>query len=188
MESPRREAILAAALHLFADQGYDGTAVPEVARLAGVGAATLYRHFTGKEELVNTLYQRWKKQMTQALLASLSGPREPRQTFRRFWRAMAEFATEHPTAFVFLEIHEHGEYLDERSRQLEFELLVPLGQTLLEWQQQGAIRAGRPDVMMAFLFGGFVGLVRASRKFGVPLDAAALAEAEACAWASIALR
>jgi AcrR family transcriptional regulator len=185
MESPRREAILAAALQLFADKGYHATSVPEVAQLAGVGAATMYRHFESKEDLVNTLYQRWKKQMTQALLASLSGSREPRQQFGRFWRALATFTEEHPTAFVFMEIHEHGDYLDQRSRELEFELLVPLGQLLLEWQEKGAIRAGRPDVMMAFVFGAFVGLVRASRKFGVRFDPAAQAHAEACAWSAL---
>ena len=56
----RREAILAAALELFSERGFHGTAVPLVAEKAGVGAGTLYRYFESKEALVNALYQRWK--------------------------------------------------------------------------------------------------------------------------------
>ncbi len=72
MTSPKQEAIFSAALDLFAERGYHGTAVPEIASKAGVGPATLYRLFDGKEALVNALYQRWKHQLALALLASLS--------------------------------------------------------------------------------------------------------------------
>lgn len=56
----KREAILAAALGLFVERGFHGTAVPEVAARAGVGAGTIYRYFASKEALVNALYQREK--------------------------------------------------------------------------------------------------------------------------------
>ena len=41
MTSPKQEAIFSAALDLFAERGYHGTAVPEIADKAGVGPATL---------------------------------------------------------------------------------------------------------------------------------------------------
>lgn len=47
----RREAILAAASALFAQRSYAAVQVDEVAKLAGVGKATLYRYFPSKEEL-----------------------------------------------------------------------------------------------------------------------------------------
>lgn len=46
-----REAILAAATALFADQGYAGTSLREIARTAGVDAALVIRHFGSKEQL-----------------------------------------------------------------------------------------------------------------------------------------
>jgi TetR/AcrR family transcriptional regulator, repressor of fatR-cypB operon len=51
----KREAILNAALQLFTEFGFHGTAMPQVAERAGVGAGTIYRYFTSKEALVNTL-------------------------------------------------------------------------------------------------------------------------------------
>ena len=46
-----REAIIAAARPVFAEQGL-GAPLDEIARRAGVGNATLYRHFPTREELV----------------------------------------------------------------------------------------------------------------------------------------
>jgi AcrR family transcriptional regulator len=46
------EAILAAALELLAEVGPTGLSVEEVATRAGVGKATIYRRFAGKDELV----------------------------------------------------------------------------------------------------------------------------------------
>jgi len=49
-----RERILAAARDVFAQAGRD-VQMPDVARAAGVGVGTLYRHFPAKEDLVLAL-------------------------------------------------------------------------------------------------------------------------------------
>ena len=46
-----RERVLAAATSVFADQGADAS-VAEIARRAGVGAGTLFRHFPNKHDLL----------------------------------------------------------------------------------------------------------------------------------------
>jgi AcrR family transcriptional regulator len=46
------QAIIEATLDLFAEQGIDGVCVEEVAARAGVGKATIYRRWSGKEELL----------------------------------------------------------------------------------------------------------------------------------------
>ena len=53
----KREAIMTAALELFVERGFFGTAVPEIADRAGVGAGTIYRYFESKEALVNEIYR-----------------------------------------------------------------------------------------------------------------------------------
>ncbi len=49
-----REAIIAAARRLFADQGLDAQ-MPDVAKAAEVGVGTVYRHFLTKDELIAAL-------------------------------------------------------------------------------------------------------------------------------------
>jgi AcrR family transcriptional regulator len=46
-----REAVIAAAKALFADQGLDAQ-MPDVAKAAGVGVGTVYRHFPTKDDLI----------------------------------------------------------------------------------------------------------------------------------------
>ena len=47
----RREALLEAALHVFAEGSYSGATTAEIARAAGVSEPILYRHFASKREL-----------------------------------------------------------------------------------------------------------------------------------------
>jgi AcrR family transcriptional regulator len=49
-----REAVIAAAKELFAEQGLDAQ-MPDVARAAGVGVGTVYRHFPTKDHLIAAL-------------------------------------------------------------------------------------------------------------------------------------
>src|SRR4029077_3887695 len=89
--SPKREAILEAALELFAERGFHGTAVPLVAERAQVGAGTLYRYFTSKEALVNALFQQWKAALFQALTADFPTDAPPRQQFHELWQRLGRF-------------------------------------------------------------------------------------------------
>ena len=50
-----RDRLLAAAKQLFGAQGVDATSMYEIARAAGVGQGTLYRHFADKGEICHAL-------------------------------------------------------------------------------------------------------------------------------------
>lgn len=49
-----RESVITAARELFAEQGLDAQ-MPEIARAAGVGVGTVYRHFPTKDDLIAAL-------------------------------------------------------------------------------------------------------------------------------------
>lgn len=55
MAKDTRARILAAALDLFSQNGYAGTNVRELAAALGMVKSSLYRHFSGKEEIWNAL-------------------------------------------------------------------------------------------------------------------------------------
>ena len=50
-----KERILDSALTLFAEKGYDGVGVDLIAEKAGIKGPSLYKHFKGKEEILDTL-------------------------------------------------------------------------------------------------------------------------------------
>ena len=50
-----KETIMDAALMLFAENGYDGTSVEQIANIVGIKAPSLYKHYKGKEDILNAL-------------------------------------------------------------------------------------------------------------------------------------
>jgi TetR/AcrR family transcriptional regulator, repressor of fatR-cypB operon len=181
----KREAILDAALALFVERGFHGTAVPLVAERAGVGAGTIYRYFESKEALVNALYQQWKGALATEVLDGFPTGAPPREQFAAFWRGLAAFVAEHPRAYAFLELHHHGSYLDERSRAIEDQLIDFATAFIRSAQEQRVLRAAEPVLLMSIVYGAFVGLVRASWEGKLVLDQAQLEAAETCCWEAI---
>ena len=61
-----KEKILDAALTLFAENGYDGTSVEQIAGIVGIKAPSLYKHYKGKEDILNALVdsaETWYEEM-----------------------------------------------------------------------------------------------------------------------------
>lgn len=182
MES-RSEAVLAAALQLFTEHGYEATSVPQIATAAGVGVGTIYRYFPAKEILVNELFRTWKGRLLGALKQAISAGGDARATFDRIWQSLVQFQADHPAAFQFLEMHYHGGYLDDASQAL----VAEVNELLAGYVAAGAGRL-KPlpaPVLTAIVFGAFVGLVKAAAAGEVLLDAATMAAAGACCWAAI---
>ena len=50
-----KDKILDAALSLFAENGYDGTSVEQIASIVGIKAPSLYKHYKGKADILNAL-------------------------------------------------------------------------------------------------------------------------------------
>ena len=50
-----KDRILEEALTLFAENGYDGTGVEQIAEKVGIKAPSLYKHFKGKEDIMTAL-------------------------------------------------------------------------------------------------------------------------------------
>jgi TetR/AcrR family transcriptional regulator of autoinduction and epiphytic fitness len=60
--SAKREAILDAAAHVFATQGYDAASMDYIAEVSGASKRTVYNHFTSKEVLFQGVVDRFLAQ------------------------------------------------------------------------------------------------------------------------------
>jgi len=183
----KQDAILDAALGLFVERGFHGTAVPEVAESAGVAAGTIYHYFDSKAALVNALYRREKEKVTRAIHTSFPARASPRAQFAAIWREMATFATDNPQGFAFLELHHHGSYLDQQNLALDQSLRTFGAGFVRAAQTAGVLKAMDPKLMMELIFGAFIGVIRARWEQRAFVDDDALAAAEAACWDAIAL-
>jgi len=183
--SDKREAILNAALELFVERGFFGTAVPEIAERAGVGAGTIYRYFESKEALVNAIYRQQKMRFSSSVLENFPPTVNTREQFRTIWMRMSSFATANPSAFVFLELHHHASYLDAESRSVEQRMLEVITAVVNAAQQRRELKQGSPRLLMGMVMGAFVGVIRSCLDFNQDVVTADWAFAEQCVWEAI---
>lgn len=181
----KREAILAAALDLFSERGFHGTAVPLVAQKARVGTGTIYRYFEDKEALVNALYLEWRHEFGKALFADFDTAPPVREQFRELWRRLTKFARQHPKALVFLELHHHSPYLDAESRAAEERLLDVVAGALAEAGKRGVTKNVNAAMLVSLVLGAFVRVIRDGSVGRFPLDEGLLAAAENACWDAI---
>ncbi len=84
-----RERVLEAAKAVFSAGGPDAS-LEAVARRAGVGIGTLYRHFPTRESLFEAVYRREVQQLGE-LAEQLKGEAAPVEALRRWLRSNVEF-------------------------------------------------------------------------------------------------
>ena len=84
-----RERVLEAAKAVFSAGGADAS-LEAVARQAGVGIGTLYRHFPAREALFEAVYRREVEQLAELAVALEADP-APVEALRRWLRANVEF-------------------------------------------------------------------------------------------------
>jgi AcrR family transcriptional regulator len=189
-EAGKKSLILNAALELFTAQGFHGTAVPEIARRAGVGTGTIYRYFPDKEGLVNALYRLWRARLNAEALAPMPTRLEPREQFDLYWGRLVGFAREAPLAARFLALHHHDAYLDEDSRHLARVYSTATRSFVKSGISSGALAPMRPEVAVALIEGTLTALIRQDEEAAAQgrsaLDDEVIAEAGARLWAAIA--
>lgn len=186
--SPSEEkpsTILAAALDLFAVQGFHATNVPMIAEKAGVAVGTLYHHFANKEAIANELYCRLRRELDRAVYRDLPAGVPPYEQFKVIWRRTVAFALAKPSAFRFLEMHYHDAYLDESSHALNQQIRGKTQNILIRGRLAQILKPVHSEVLAAFIEGSLKHLVQAAQADRIQLTDEVIDEAAACCWAAI---
>ena len=154
-KTDKRTAILAAALDLIAEQGFQGSPMSQVAQRADIGVGTIYRYFDGKDDLLNALYLEVKRQITGHVVRGYSEDIPLTKAFKQALRNIVEFYAENPQMLSFSEqylssplitatTHEEGMRVAEPvsrlfQRACEQELLKPMPISLMAEMIYGAV-------------------------------------------------
>jgi AcrR family transcriptional regulator len=102
----KREAILQAALELVAENGLQHTPMSLISKRSGASAGIIYHYFEGKDDLLASLYQRIKREMSRAIAARYDPQQPLAKRFQSLWLSMFHYALAHPKEMVFLEQYE----------------------------------------------------------------------------------
>ncbi len=119
-----KEALIEAARRFIAERGVGGFTLVDAARLVGVTPAALYRHFRGREALLEEVAGRGFDDLAGRLSRALAGRGTPLERFTRMGEAYLAFAEEEPGYYAAIfETHSVG-LTPDATRPNPFDLLV----------------------------------------------------------------
>jgi AcrR family transcriptional regulator len=109
-----RELVLEAALGLFAENGYDGTRMEEVAKTAGFAPATLYTVFRSKKSIYEAILEQGVWGILHASAERAREAASPWDAVLESIRGSHEYLIDHPD-FLKVQLWETGSWAFEES-------------------------------------------------------------------------
>ena len=143
-----REKILEVALKLFSRKGFKETTIKDIAKEVGITEGAIYRHFTSKEEIINSLLKDITEELRQKLFESIESGESDEERLDNIIDALLEYAFSKPESFRFLNLY----HLLKESKQVEN---LP-GEVILKFLN-GLFLKGRlsvyPEIALAVISG-----------------------------------
>ena len=98
----RRDQLIGVALLCFAEKGFDGTSIEEIATRAGVSKPVIYEHFGGKEGLYAVVVDREVNTLLHSLRDAVTADAGSRALIERGSLALLGFIENHPEGFQII--------------------------------------------------------------------------------------
>jgi TetR/AcrR family fatty acid metabolism transcriptional regulator len=152
----KREAILRAAISVFAHNGYFNSKVADIAREAGVADGTVYLYFKSKEEILHSIFDRSMEEAIALGEKELDRVSDPREKLRAIAHLHLErLGADRDLAVVFqVELRGSTKFMEEFSAAGFAEYLNLIRTTFEEGQRAGVFRAElNAKVVAKILFG-----------------------------------
>src|SRR5690242_4147648 len=152
----KREAILRAAIAVFAHNGYFNSKVADIAREAGVADGTVYLYFKSKEEILHSVFDRSVDAALAEAKKKIESISDPREKLRQIALLHLErLGADRDLAVVFqVELRGSTKFMEEFSAAGFAEYLDLIRQTIEEGQETGAFRTDvKPIIAAKILYG-----------------------------------
>jgi AcrR family transcriptional regulator len=128
----RREQLVQVGRSLFAEKGYDGTSIEEIAARAKVSKPVVYEHFGGKEGLYAVVVDREMSDLLDRLTRVLSAGQHPRDLAEQAALALLTYIEEETDGFRILSRDStsgaFSSLLNDVATQVEYVLVREFGQ------------------------------------------------------------
>ena len=180
---PKRDAILRAAIDVFAERGYFNAQVADVARAAGVAAGTVYLYFKSKDDLLVSIFERSMRDGLALGRAAVAGLDDPSERLRRLARGhLARLGADRNLAIVFqVELRQSTKFMERFSSTLLRDYLGLIREAIADGQRSGVFRDDiKATVAAKMLFGALdemaTNWILSRRRYSLEADADAVVD------------
>jgi TetR/AcrR family transcriptional regulator, fatty acid metabolism regulator protein len=180
---PKRDAILRAAIDVFAERGYFNAQVADVARAAGVAAGTVYLYFKNKDDLLVSIFERSMREGLADSRAAVADLGDPRERLRRLAQGhLARLGSDRKLAIVFqVELRQSTKFMERFSSTLLRDYLGLIREAIADGQREGLFRADITATSAAkMLFGALdemaTNWILSRRRYSLAADADAVVD------------
>lgn len=158
MENTTKEKILDAALVSFAENGYKGTNLRDLAAGMGLSKSALYKHYARKEEIWNAVIDRMEAYYTVRFGSAENAPAAPKSCsdFKCMTMRMLDFTMHDEKVILTRRLLLTEQFRDERARQLATHHFLTGTKNLFskifaQMMETGALKKDDPQ-LLAFAF------------------------------------
>jgi AcrR family transcriptional regulator len=148
----RRDAILRAATRCINQRGYSGASMAVIARELGLSYNALYHYFESKEEILAQAFLRTNRLLRECVTTSATAPGPGLARMLAFVAAFQRLVRdESPPALALVAYLPQEKLVALMSGRAE--IVDSLVRILREGMNDGSVRRGDPNVMVAFILG-----------------------------------
>ena len=154
--SDKREAILRAAIKVFAGKGYFNSKVADIAAEAGIADGTVYLYFKSKDEILHSIFDRAMEEFIAEGRREIADIVDPAEKLRRIAQLHLEkLGANRDMAIVFqVELRGSTKFMREFSAAGFAEYLDIICKTMTEGQESGVFRRDlKPITCAKILYG-----------------------------------
>jgi TetR/AcrR family fatty acid metabolism transcriptional regulator len=155
-DTDKRQLILDAATHVFAERGFFAAQVADIARRAGIAAGTVYLYFKSKDDILISLFDRTMQEAIREGKDALVDASDPADRLRRIARLhLQRLGRDRALAIVFqVELRQSTKFMARLSATRLRSYLGLIRDAIADGQTSGLFRQGVPPTLAAKMFFG----------------------------------
>lgn len=168
----QRERILECACELYLKQGLDGFSMRKLARMVGITAPAIYRHYDGRDEVLADVLREAHRTFSRYLYDALSAP-TALERFMGAGQGYLEFVIEHPRWYGIM--HTAPEHLGMDALPDDIEGMQSAihqfwNDRVRECMQAGILKDGDPEMASITMWAHAHGMVQLFHEGCLPVD------------------
>lgn len=156
----KKAAALKAALELISEQGFHGTPMSQIAQRANVGVGTIYRYFSGKEDLINELYIHVKSRLARYTLHNYAENRPVRESFIVLLRNIVDYFRANPQELFFMEQYANSPLITAASHEEGLRMFEPVNTMFRRAREANLLKELPMEMLSTIAYGATISLVK----------------------------